>query len=187
MSIEEIASIKSVLKERKTPKDEKLSPRDEMLVDVAYHLGLRVAELCSLKVSSFVPSENGGTMWVVGKGSKVRGVAVTESLGKRLLSYIRDMGLKSGDPLFISQKGDREPLTTSAIYRVLVGAGVKAKIARPAHPHRFRHSSAAHAVENGAPIDVVKNTLGHSDISSTGQYLNLKPKKSNAHFLPDIE
>ncbi len=54
------------------------------------------------------------------------------------------------------------------------GALMAAGVERPrAHPHALRHGHAVHALTNGAPLNVVQRTLGHSSIITTSVYLRV--------------
>jgi len=57
-----------------------------------------------------------------------------------------------------------------------IRAGIKGNVS----PHWLRHS---HALERGAPISLVKDTLGHEKMETTGPYLHVRPDKSSSEYL----
>ena len=46
-----------------------------------------------------------------------------------------------------------------------------------------RHAHATHALERGAPIHLVQQTLGHASVAPTGRYLHARPTESSARYL----
>ncbi len=58
-------------------------------------------------------------------------------------------------------------------------AGIDGKVS----PHWLRHAHASHALERGAPVALVLDTLGHSSVSTTNGYLHARPNDSSARYL----
>ena len=50
-------------------------------------------------------------------------------------------------------------------------------------PHWLRHAHASHAIDNGAPITLVSQTLGHADLKTTSVYAHARPNESSSRFL----
>lgn len=50
-------------------------------------------------------------------------------------------------------------------------------------PHFFRHAHASHALDNGAPIHVVQQSLGHANVATTSRYLHVRPNQGASQFL----
>jgi integrase/recombinase XerD len=50
-------------------------------------------------------------------------------------------------------------------------------------PHWRRHSHASHALERGASVTLVRDTLGHSSLAITSLYTHAKPSESSALHL----
>ena len=44
-------------------------------------------------------------------------------------------------------------------------------------PHWLRHAHASHAIDNGAPITLVSQTLGHADLKTTSVYAHARPNE----------
>jgi integrase/recombinase XerD len=50
-------------------------------------------------------------------------------------------------------------------------------------PHFMRHSNASHSLDNGAPIHVVQQSLGHTSLLTTQIYLLVKPGAGSSQYL----
>ncbi len=50
-------------------------------------------------------------------------------------------------------------------------------------PHWLRHAHASHAMDRGAPVHLVKETLGHANIATTGRYLHARSTDSSSLYL----
>jgi integrase/recombinase XerD len=159
------------------------SPRDKTILRLLYSGGLRVSELCELQWRHVQPRGDAGQISVYGKGQKTRIVPVSRATFQAL------MGIKSagaGNPpgadeyVFASQRADR--LTPNGIYRIVRKAGQACGI-RNLSPHWLRHAHASHALERGASVAVVRDTLGHSSLAVTNRYLHARPNDSSAFYL----
>ncbi|MEY2831625.1 MAG: hypothetical protein RLZZ574_883, partial [Cyanobacteriota bacterium] len=49
--------------------------------------------------------------------------------------------------------------------------------------HTLRHCHATNSLEKGAPISLVKETLGHSSVAITSRYLHVRPDQSSSLYL----
>ena len=74
-------------------------------------------------------------------------------------------------PLFLATSGKkfvRRALSSDQIYRLIVSYGAKENIRLT--PHSLRSTFITKALANGAPIELVAQTVGHSKISTTSLY-----------------
>jgi len=148
--------------------------RDRALFEVAYYGALRVAELAALTWSQVIPRDTGEVqVAVIGKGDKERHVLLPPAIAKRLLA-LREAALPT-DRVF----GIREREINYLIKRTAKRAGVN----EAASAHWFRHAHASHALDNGAPITLVSQTLGHADLKTTSVYAHARPDESSSRFL----
>jgi integrase/recombinase XerD len=145
--------------------------RDRAILETMYACGLRVSELCSLRLSDLDLDQ--GILTCKGKGSKTRRVPVGRVAVEWLRRYIavrrkhQDLG---ADDLFVSTLG--RPITRQLVFRLVKGSGEK--IGRgDISPHTLRHSFATHLVQNSADIRSVQQMLGHADISTTQIYTHI--------------
>ena len=159
------------------------SLRNRMLLKILYFTGIRVDEISKLRKTSFQRTDHGIIMMVEGKGRKVRSIHLPEHLSQEILQYAESL---PSEFLFTTQKNCFEayqPLSTSQIFRIVKNSAKTAKLSVEPSPHWLRHTSATHAIEAGAPIHVVQRSLGHESISTTGKYLDIRPKESVGDYL----
>src|SRR5262249_47802749 len=122
-----------------------------------------------------------GQVTVVGKGNKARSVLLSAATWGELVE-LRD-GADDDAPVFPSKRtGGR--LGQPQLWRVVRAAARRAGLDAPVSPHCLRHARASHALDRGAPIHLVKETLGHRSIATTGKYLHARPAESSARYLP---
>ena len=151
------------------------SGRDQLICRTLYLAGLREAELVRLNANDIRATPTGHALTVNGKGDKQRAIALPPALAADLIAC-RDSG-----PIFQSVRGNA--LNSSDIYRLVRRAGEKAGF--QVTPHALRHCCASHALDAGAPIHVVKSTLGHSSLATTSIYSHSRPTDSAGMYLED--
>lgn len=158
--------------------------RDKLLLRLLYASGGRVSEIANLKWKDVQPNGQAGQITVTGKGEKTRAILLKPETYKMLLG-IKPDGAEGNDYVFVSQrnKAERHGLDDTAILRIVKAAGEAIGIP-DVSPHWLRHSHASHALDRGATIATVKETLGHSNISVTNKYVHAKPNESSALYLP---
>lgn len=145
--------------------------RDRAILEVLYSCGLRVSELCDLRISDLFFGE--GHIRVIGKGDKQRLVPISGLARDRIQLYQekrREMKSTS-DILFLNNRGKR--LTRIMIFTIIKQATQRAGIDKKVSPHTFRHSFATHLLEGGAGIRQVQELLGHESILTTEIYTHL--------------
>lgn len=151
-----------------------LGLRDRAMIELMYSTGLRVSELCNVRIADL--QADAGCLRCIGKGNKERIVPV----GKQALAGVRRYMRKSrpellGDGtspfLFLGRKGGK--LDRIAFWKVLGVYGRKAGLRKALKPHMLRHSFATHLLDRGADLRSVQLMLGHSDISTTQIYTHV--------------
>ena len=170
--------------------------RNKLMLKILYFTGIRVDELSHLKVNSFQQTNSDNKpawiMIVIGKGRKVRSIRLPDHLSAEIADFI--VGFDSADCLFTNDRRvdfgindfSRTPLSNSQIFRIVKTAAKNAGLDIQPSPHWLRHTSATHAIENGAPVHVVQRSLGHESISTTGRYLEIRPKESVGDYIKPI-
>jgi integrase/recombinase XerD len=148
--------------------------RDRAMLELLYATGLRVSELCAVRIADL--QFDTGVLRTIGKGNKQRLTPV----GKSALAAVREY-LQAARPkllsgraspfLFVTARGGR--LTRQAFWKLLQGHGKRVGIFRNLTPHVIRHSFATHLLEGGADLRSVQTMLGHADIATTQIYTHV--------------
>lgn len=148
--------------------------RDRAMLEFLYATGLRVSELCRVRVSDL--DSNAGFVRVVGKGNKHRIVPV----GRSALASV-DHYLTSGRPRLLKGRGSpylfvtnrAGSMTRQSFWKLLAAYGKKVGIFHDLTPHVIRHTFATHLLEGGADLRSLQTMLGHADISTTQIYTHV--------------
>ncbi|MBR5963420.1 MAG: tyrosine recombinase, partial [Bacteroidaceae bacterium] len=144
--------------------------RNRAIIETLYSCGLRVSELCNLKLSDMFLNER--FIRVEGKGSKQRLVPISRSAINEIELYLQqdrsNIDIKPGyeDYLFISAHR-RKNLSRIMVFHIVKELAEAAGIKKNISPHTFRHSFATHLLENGANLRVIQSMLGHESIGTT--------------------
>jgi site-specific recombinase XerD len=154
--------------------------RDYTVIRLLYVTGIRISELCGLSWKNVKEREEGAQITVLGKGHKTRTVLIDQETHEHITA-LKDDEMLPGDPVFISQKGSA--LDPSSVWRMIKKHVKKAGIQAAVSPHWFRHAHASHSLDAGAPIHLVQQTLGHSNVATTGRYLHAKPSDSSSKYI----
>jgi integrase/recombinase XerD len=161
--------------------------RNRLILKTLYMTGVRVSELVQMRLKHFkTRADDQIQVTILGKGKKVRSVIIPQKLWEEILNFstLEVLAPKNeNDFIFRSQKKPYTQLDPATVFDVVKAAARNAGLTKEPSPHWFRHTSATHAVENGAPIHVVQASLGHSSIQTTGKYLNQRPKESISDYL----
>ncbi|MEW6498082.1 MAG: tyrosine-type recombinase/integrase [Cyanobacteriota bacterium] len=159
------------------------NPRNHAILGLLYYGGLRVSELCAILWRNLQPRGDSGQVTVYGKGEKTRVVVLPKSLWTQLLALRGGAG--DDDPVFRSRNHSHEGhLHRYSVDRILKAAASRAGIKAKISPHWLRHAHASHALERGAKIHLVAETLGHSSVAITSRYLHARPEESSGLYLP---
>lgn len=170
LSIEEIDQLIAAI-DLSTPE----GMRNKTILEILYGCGLRVSELCNLKISNlFLDVE---FIKVEGKGNKERLIPIGQQAIKYLKIYLEEIrvhqSIKSGmeDFVFLNRRGSA--LSRVMIFLIIKDLASKIGLAKEISPHTFRHSFASHLVEGGADLRAVQDMLGHESITTTEIYTHI--------------
>ncbi len=147
--------------------------RDKAMLEILYATGIRVSELIALNVND-VNTLLGFVK--CGKTNNERVIPIYSTAVSTVEDYLNSARpLLITNPaetaLFVNLNGTR--ITRQGFWKIIKYYQEKANIKTDITPHVLRHSFAAHLLENGADIEVIKEMMGHSDISSTLVYAQL--------------
>ena len=158
--------------------------RNRTILETLYSCGLRVSELCNLKLSDLYLEE--GFIKVEGKGSKQRLIPISPRAIRELQLYFLDrnqISIKKDyeDYVFISKRGKNiSRITVFHVIKTLAEAiGMKKTIS----PHTFRHSFATHLLEGGANLRAIQCMLGHESIGTTEIYTHIDKNRLRSEII----
>ena len=147
--------------------------REKTLLMTTYAAGLRVSELCHLRVQD-IDSDRNGIRVEQGKGAKDRYTLLSPHLLGQLRTYWRTY--QSEHWLFVHRNGT-DPLPVGTVQKIFYRARDKAGIRKRGGIHGLRHAFATHLLEAGADIHTIQKLLGHRSIHSTLRYFHLAQVK----------
>jgi integrase/recombinase XerD len=158
--------------------------RNRTILETLYSCGLRISELCHLKLSDLYLEE--GFIKVEGKGSKQRLVPISARAIQELRLYFIDRNLTTIKPgyedyVFISKRGKNisRIMVFHFIKELSDAIGLKKNIS----PHTFRHSFATHLLEGGANLRAIQCMLGHESIGTTEIYTHMDTHRLRSEII----
>ena len=180
MTIEEVESIAAVPNPRRL-----IGARDKALVKLMYNSGGRAQELADLRICD-IRFQAPFTVTLTGKGNKTRVIPLWEDTIEAIRHYIefREQSEVQSAHLFLNVKG--QPLTRSGIGRRIGALAREAAEScqslrgRRITPHVYRHTIALHLLESNNDIVAVQEWLGHADLRTTSQYLEVSIERKRA-------
>lgn len=170
LSLDEIDSILSVIDLSKPE-----GVRDHCIIEVLYSCGLRITELCNLRMSDLYLDE--GFIRVHGKGRKERLVPISRRAVAELHNWFSirchiDIKPEYQDHVFVSLTR-RKALSRISLFVFIQTYAAKAGIRKEISPHTFRHSFATHLLQGGANLKAIQTMLGHESIATTEIYMHV--------------
>ena len=146
---------------------------DLVMIEMCYYCGLRVSELCNLKIEDI--NFTALHLKVLGKGSKERIVPFSEELASYLTLYLQRREKIVNPFVFVHQNGKR--VSRQYLFLEIKKYALEKGIKKNIHPHLFRHTFATNLLENGANLRQVQALLGHKNIETTEIYTHVSKKK----------
>ena len=148
--------------------------RDCALLLFAYATGCRVSEACGVLWKDFSPKPDGAAVVrLLGKRDKWRSVRLPASV------WVDVAALRDGASDDASVFG----LNRQQAHDIIKAAALKANAPAEVSFHWLRHSNASHSLDAGAPISVVRDSLGHASVQTTDKYLHSNPDESAGDYL----
>ncbi len=162
--------------------------RAQYIILLLFYSGLRIAEAANHTMGNFVQREGNWFLRVIGKGKKLREIPMPDELKEALADFRLKVDLPSPEPKFrektplIPMQNLKQSISPRRIDQILkwafnLGANQfeskqpqKASKLRQASAHWLRHSYVTYLLDSGAPLKVVQENAGHSDIGTTMHY-----------------
>lgn len=161
----------------------KIQLRNKAIVELFFSTGLRISELCGLKIDDVNLAKDEFT--IRGKGSKLRIVFLSNQAKAAIKNYLEKRN-DTNPFIFVchdraangrESTNDQEPLTPRSVQRMIKKMAKIAGINKKVTPHVLRHSFATDLLSNGADIRSVQTMLGHSSITTTQIYTHVTDRQ----------
>lgn len=150
--------------------------RDIAVTELLFATGMRISELCSLKLSDVNLYD--GTILIYGKGDKERRIQIGNESVIHILTEYKDnfsAERKSCNHFFVNQSG--KALSDQSVRRMINKYTSLAAIEQHITPHMFRHTFATSLLEADVDIRYIQEMLGHSSINITEIYTHVTVAK----------
>jgi integrase/recombinase XerD len=153
------------------------------MLELLYSTGLRVSELCNLRLAAVARDPE----WLIvrGKGDKERMVPLTDQARRAISAYLQQrssfLAERQVSPYLFPVPGRPHPVARTSFALWLKSLALKAGI-DPAviSPHVVRHAFATHLLDGGADLRAVQQMLGHADIATTQIYTHVAAPRLQA-------
>lgn len=148
--------------------EDKASKRDKMIIFLLLYTGVRVSELCDIRVRNidFLTSH----LKVYGKGGKIREVPLKPEVVEAMKEYLAERaGSQFSDTEYLIL-GQRGALKRDAINTLLEKYTKELELGIKLKPHTFRHTFCTRLVSKGVPLTTVSKLAGHSSVETTAKF-----------------
>ncbi|MCO5234383.1 MAG: tyrosine-type recombinase/integrase [Chitinophagales bacterium] len=179
----EQSNIENLFEHLETNEGDFVSYRNKVVFEILYATGIRRQELLNLKwkdIDTILKQ-----IKILGKGNKERIVPISNELIQLLLSYknVCNTHFENFDNwgfVILTDKG--EMAYPILIYRIVHNRLKEAEIKTQKSPHVLRHTFATHLSNQGAPLNDIKELLGHASLASTQVYTHNSIEKLKEIF-----
>jgi site-specific recombinase XerD len=142
--------------------------RDLALLQTLRHTGLRVGELCDLRLDDIDLSDRRGTLTVrQGKGAKHRTVPLNADVRHALGVYLAVRPRTDDDHLFVGQRG--RGVSEQAVWYLVTKYARQAGL-EDVSPHTLRHTFGKQLLDATKDLVAVAALLGHEKLETTAIY-----------------
>ncbi len=160
-------------KSRGRPVDQSVAARDAAILETIYSCGLRISELCGIRVQDIDGSQF--VVLVRGKGKKERVVPIGNHAILAIQRYWSVLGRQPApaQPVFWRNSDTPEPMSPRTLQHRLKQYLLIAGLDPDLTPHKLRHSFATHLLDAGADLRSVQEMLGHAQLATTQIYTHV--------------
>lgn len=164
-------------RKRGRPVEAAVPERDVAILETIYSCGLRISELCGMRVEDIDWNEQ--LVRVRGKGKKERQVPIGAPALRAIEGYwaLLPKRPSASEPVFLRSAKSADPMQPRTFQARLKGyletAGLDPKLT----PHKLRHSYATHLLDAGADLRSVQELLGHAHLVTTQVYTHVTTER----------
>lgn len=150
--------------------------RDAAVIELLFATGMRISELCSLKISDVNLWDR--TILIYGKGSKERKIQIANNdVVKILKKYKKEFQPELQNCHYFFANQSSRKLSEQSVRRMINKYAKLAAIELHITPHMFRHTFATSLLEADVDIRYIQEMLGHSSINITEIYTHVAMSK----------
>ena len=153
--------------------------RNMVFLVLMYDTAARCQEMLDLRIQDLVLHRPSPCVYLTGKGNKTRVVPILPKTAEHLRSYLKKFHptdtRKRDDYVFYAYGGPQKPMSPDTVAAFAKKYGESARhictsIPERVHPHMLRHTRAMHLYQDGVPLAMVSEFLGHAQIETTKIY-----------------
>lgn len=153
--------------------------RNMVFLVLMYDTAARCQEMLDLRIQDLVLHRISPCVYFTGKGNKTRVVPILPKTAEHLRSYLKKFhpaeNRKRDDYVFYAYGGPQRPMSPDTVAAFVKKYGESARhvctsIPERVHPHMLRHTRAMHLYQDGVPLAMVSEFLGHAQIETTKIY-----------------
>ncbi|MDE7326045.1 MAG: site-specific integrase [Lachnospiraceae bacterium] len=153
--------------------------RDMVFLTVMYDTAARCQEMIDLKIQDLSLTQTTPCIYLTGKGSKTRVVPLLPKTAQHLKSYLDKFHpadtRSQTDYVFYTHSGPKKRMSEDTVAAFVKKYGLLARqlcssIPERVHPHMLRHTRAMHLYQDGVPLPLISEFLGHAQIETTKVY-----------------
>jgi site-specific recombinase XerD len=161
-------------------KESTIGKRNHAILMILYNTGARVQEVCDLRLSD-IRLEEPYIISLTGKGNKTRQVPLWKDTVISIKNYLGDFSNNEKNIKIFHgiRNTSLSRFGVRSIIRSLVNKASKSCTSlkdKKIGPHTFRHTTAMHLLQSGVDIAVIKTWLGHVDLNTTHNYIEIDMK-----------
>lgn len=143
-----------------------------------FTVGMRVSELCQLKLRDLIPDGELLRLRLVTKGARKHVPLIHPESAKTLLGFVERHRSQAtpDDPVFPAGRNnsidEKVPLHRSTVFRMVRLAAIRAGIRRNFSPHGCRATLATQLHLEEVPVVEIQSLLNHAQVTTTQLYLH---------------
>ena len=153
--------------------------RDKLLITLLFQTGLRISEALALTPAAIRNFEGKPAMEIIGKGKKLRMVALPVNLKEKLESYAYRAKIEPRVRFF--------DINRSRAWQILNEAREAAGMQKRVFPHLLRHSDAIIRLRKTGNPKALQYHLGHNTPAMTLRYLSTLTQEDALRVQQEVE
>lgn len=176
-------------------RDSPLGKRDYAILLLAARLGMRVSDICTLRLEH-IDWDAGRIQKPQSKTGQLLDLPLLEEVGWALIDYLQHGRPQRADrEVFLTHEAPIHPFASGSSGLFTVMERYRRRAGIPAPPdarrgmHALRHAVASHLLEQGTPFSVISGVLGHIDADTTRVYtkIDIERLRECALESPEVE